>query len=108
MAPGDRDSSSAKLRVVTNVASPEARAKAIDERAALEQELELAHARREMRRALVAKLVEEYRTNPMQVRKRSLRNALVERDTIEEECDALERAVEKTLGDAPVDSTKEN
>lgn len=100
MAPGNRDALRAKLRSVTVDASPDARAKAAAERAALEQELELAHARREMRRALVAKLVEEYRTRPMQVRMRSLRNALVDRDMIEEECDALELAIEKALGGA--------
>lgn len=86
------------LRAVVADATPEARATAAAAKAELEQELELAHARREMRRALVAKLVQEYRTRPMQVRLRSLRTALVERDLIEEECDALERAMEKALG----------
>src|SRR6185295_11597302 len=85
------------LRSVVADTSPEARAKAAAAKAELEQELELAHARREMRRALVAKLVQEYRTRPMQVRLRSLRSALVDRDRIEEECDALERAIEKAL-----------
>ena len=99
MAPNNRDAFR-RLRAVAADASPEARAKAAAERAALEQELELAHARREMRRALVAKLVEEYRTRPMQVRMRSLRNALVERDIVEDECGALERAIEKALGGA--------
>src|SRR5262245_57521585 len=101
MAPGNRDPSSGKLRALAGGASGDAGAKS-DERRALEQELELAHARREMRRALVAKLVEEYRTRPMQVRLRSLRSALVERDESEDKCAELERAIERALGAATV------
>lgn len=94
MATSNRDGLPANL-------SPET-GEALDERATLEQELELAHARREMRRALVAKLVEEYRTNPMQIRKSSLRDALVERDIVEEQCDLLERALKEALGAAKI------
>ena len=49
-------------------------------------DLELAQERLQMRRAMVAKLVEEYRTGPMQIPARALRTALVERDLTEEEC----------------------
>jgi len=97
------DLKSVTRRVVTQPAAAGARSQADAERRALEQELEFAHVRREMRRALVAKLVEEYKTRPMQVRMRSLRSVLVERDESEEECDALQRAMERTLGERTIE-----
>jgi len=95
--PDDRDARRGKLRLAPSSAAPEVQERAEAERRVLEQELELAHARRDMRRALVTKLVEEYKTRPMQIRLRSLRSALVERDESEEQCDALERAVDRVL-----------
>lgn len=104
MARSNRGSGSmpAQAREIAAIASGEGRAATDAERAELQQELEIALERRHMRRALVAKLVEEYRTRPMPVRARSLRTALVERDLSEEECEALERAMAKARGDTTV------
>jgi hypothetical protein len=48
-----------------------------------------------MRRALVAKLVEEFKTRPAQIPVRAMRTAVVERDLTEEECERLQRTLSK-------------
>lgn len=56
-------------------------------------ELELALERRQMRRALAAKMLDDYRRNPGTVPSQALRAALSERDRADEECEALDRAL---------------
>jgi len=72
------------------------------QRAKLQEELELAYARREMRAALVAKLVEESKTRPMRLHWRALRSALIKRDLIEEESESLERDILEREGEGNV------
>jgi hypothetical protein len=58
-------------------------------------ELELALERRQIRRALAAKIAGEYRIDSTSVQAHDLRAALVNRDLAEEECDALDRLLAK-------------
>jgi hypothetical protein len=64
-------------------------------------ELELALERRQMRRALAARLTKEHTADPARVPAGDLRAALVNRDFAEDECEALDRLLSKVRDRLP-------
>jgi hypothetical protein len=112
-----KDGARARLRIVGEpqaapseaslAAAAEAAAEAQRERDRIVLELELAEERRQMRRALAAKLVEEFKTRPGAIPVRALRTAVIDRDLTEEECERLRLTLAK-LESAAAERDKPN